>query len=73
MKVLTMPYQCTITEYGTNNTTFGNFPTGNKYKYMGEWFMFQEKYFTSVCILIFKSKSGKQLIFKGLPKYIEIN
>lgn len=72
MKVLTFPYQCTITEYETGNTSLGNFPKGNKYKYCGEFFMFKEKYFTNVCIMTFQSKTGKTLIFKGLPKYIEI-
>ena len=72
MKVLTNPHQCTITEIGTNNISLGEFPTGNKLKYIGEWFTFQDKFFTNVCILIFTNKNGKQLLFKGLPKYLEI-
>lgn len=72
MKVLTSQHQCIMKEHGTNNAYLSEFPKGNKYKYMGEWFMFQEKYFTNVCIMIFTSKSGKSLIFKGLNKFIEI-
>lgn len=73
MRVLTYPNQCTVTEVGTNNTCLTTFPEGNKVKYCGKWFMFVDKFFADgACVLIFAAKDGRQIIYKSLPKYIEL-
>lgn len=73
MKVLTKPNQCRVTEVGSGNTYLTTFPEGNKVKYMGQWFKFVDKFFADdACVLIFAAKDGRQIIYKSLPKYIEI-
>jgi hypothetical protein len=68
MKILISKDYCTMNEYGTDNFYLTEYPKGNKYKYMGKWYYFQEKYFSNHFVMIFTAKDGKQLIFRSIEK-----
>lgn len=73
MKVLTNPNQCTVTEVGTNDTYLTTFPKGNKVKYLGKWFRLVDKdYIANAFVRVYESKDGLHLVYRSLPKYIEI-
>lgn len=74
MKVLTKPNQCTLTEVGSGNTYLTTFPEGNKVKYMGQWYKLTRQFMTDdgKYVIVFQNKIGLQIVYKSLPKYIEI-
>lgn len=60
---------CVMHEYGTDNYYLMEYPKGNKFKWMGKWFFFQDKFFAGTplrCTITFSSKDNYSLIFRNI-------